>query len=210
MTCSSDAVADLLGLASGVLDTVSGDAAGQEIAWAAHEWATSSRRRSRWCSCFEDIHWAEEPLLDLVEHLADRVDDAPVLLVCLARPELLDSGRAGAGAGVRAITIELGPLDADESGSSSTRSSKDLPLADDLRPRCSTRPRGTRSSSRRRCGCSWTRATTAGVRIPDTLQALIAARIDRLPPEAKSRAAAWRGRSAGCSGGGRSASSSRS
>ena len=35
---------------------------------------------------FEDVHWAEEPLLDLIEHLARSLRDAPVLIVALARP----------------------------------------------------------------------------------------------------------------------------
>jgi predicted ATPase len=37
---------------------------------------------------FEDIHWAEPTLLDLVEYLAERERGAPILLLCLARPEL--------------------------------------------------------------------------------------------------------------------------
>ena len=94
--CTSDAVADLLGLASGVLDTVSGGRRGQEIAWAAHEWATNLAEAQPLVLGFEDVHWADEPLLDLVEHLADRIDDAPVLIVCLARPELLEA-RPGVG-----------------------------------------------------------------------------------------------------------------
>jgi class 3 adenylate cyclase/tetratricopeptide (TPR) repeat protein len=39
---------------------------------------------------FDDVHWAEETLLDLIEHLAVRLGRAPVLLLCLARPELAD------------------------------------------------------------------------------------------------------------------------
>jgi class 3 adenylate cyclase len=37
---------------------------------------------------FDDIHWAEETLLDLIEHLSVRLGTAPVLILCLARPEL--------------------------------------------------------------------------------------------------------------------------
>jgi DNA-binding SARP family transcriptional activator/class 3 adenylate cyclase len=44
---------------------------------------------------FDDIHWAEATFLDLVEHLADWARDAPILLICLARPELLGSPPAG-------------------------------------------------------------------------------------------------------------------
>jgi DNA-binding SARP family transcriptional activator len=58
---------------------------------------------------FDDVHWAEPALLDLVEYLADRIV-APVVLVCLARPELLDArpGWAGAASAIRAV--QLGPL----------------------------------------------------------------------------------------------------
>ena len=39
---------------------------------------------------FDDVHWAEETLLDLLEHLASRLGASPVLLLCLARPELTE------------------------------------------------------------------------------------------------------------------------
>jgi class 3 adenylate cyclase/tetratricopeptide (TPR) repeat protein len=39
---------------------------------------------------FDDVHWAEETLLDLIEHLSVRLGAAPVLLLCLARPELAE------------------------------------------------------------------------------------------------------------------------
>jgi class 3 adenylate cyclase len=61
---------------------------------------------------FDDVHWAEETLLDLIEHLSDRLGAAPVLLLCLARPELAERrpqwlSRSGA-----TLTLEaLSPLD---------------------------------------------------------------------------------------------------
>ena len=45
----------------------------------------------------EDIHWAEPTLLDLLEHLVDWARDAPLLLLCLARPELVDERPRGSG-----------------------------------------------------------------------------------------------------------------
>ena len=39
---------------------------------------------------FEDIHWAEPPLLDLIEYLTASTRDAPLLILCLAREELLE------------------------------------------------------------------------------------------------------------------------
>jgi class 3 adenylate cyclase len=59
---------------------------------------------------FEDIHWAEEPLLELIEHLATWAREAPLLVLCLARPELLDVRPVWGGGRVRATSIELEPL----------------------------------------------------------------------------------------------------
>ncbi len=184
--CSSDAIADLLGLASGVLDTVSGERRGQEIAWAAHEWATSLAEAQPLVLGFEDLHWAEEPLLDLVEHLADRIDDAPVLIVCLARPELLDA-RAGWGGGRRrAVTIELGPLPDRETGMLVDALVQDAPLPDDLRTALLDKTEGNPLFVEETVRLLVEEGDSTAVRIPDTLQALIAARIDRLPPGSKS------------------------
>jgi class 3 adenylate cyclase/tetratricopeptide (TPR) repeat protein len=183
--CSSDAIADLLGLASGVLDTVSGDRRGKDISWAAHEWATSLAEAQPLVLGFEDLHWAEEPLLDLVEHLADRIDDAPVLIVCLARPELLDA-RPSWGAGRRrAITIELGPLPDHETGLL-VDALIDQPLPDDLRTALLDKTEGNPLFVEETVRLLVEEGDGAAVRIPDTLQALIAARIDRLPPGSRS------------------------
>ena len=57
---------------------------------------------------FEDIHWAEPTLLDFIEYLADQVLDTPLLVLCLARPELL-ARRSSWPAAMR-----LGPLDRDD------------------------------------------------------------------------------------------------
>jgi class 3 adenylate cyclase len=61
---------------------------------------------------FEDLHWAEESLIDLVEHLAQRVRNAPVLILASARPELLDA-RPNLGGGLpRYTALTLDALDA--------------------------------------------------------------------------------------------------
>jgi tetratricopeptide (TPR) repeat protein len=59
---------------------------------------------------FDDVHWGEPTFLDLVEHIADWTRDAPILLVCMARSELLEV-RPGWGGGKRWVTtIQLEPL----------------------------------------------------------------------------------------------------
>lgn len=59
---------------------------------------------------WEDLHWAEPTLLDLIEDLARWLMDVPVLLVCTARPELLDMRRSWGGGISCASALELGPL----------------------------------------------------------------------------------------------------
>ena len=80
--CEDEAVADLLGLASGVLEAVQAERSQQEIAWAGREWAQQLAQEQPLVLVFEDIHWAEEPLLELIEHLATWVREAPLLLIC--------------------------------------------------------------------------------------------------------------------------------
>ena len=64
---------------------------------------------------FEDLQWADEGLLDFIEHMADWSRDAPVLLLCTARPDLLDR-RDDWGSHGNALTITLPPLSSDETG----------------------------------------------------------------------------------------------
>ena len=62
------------------------------------------------------MHWGEPTFLDLVEHLADLSRDAPILLLCMARPELLDApARLGRRQAERDDVL-LEPLAADETG----------------------------------------------------------------------------------------------
>jgi class 3 adenylate cyclase/DNA-binding SARP family transcriptional activator len=59
---------------------------------------------------FEDVHWADDALLDFVDELVDRVSGVPLLVVATARPELLDRRPEWAGGKTSALTISLPPL----------------------------------------------------------------------------------------------------
>jgi class 3 adenylate cyclase len=61
---------------------------------------------------FEDLHWADEGLLDFIEHLAERCRDSPLLLLCTTRPELHE--RRAWGARTNSANIALAPLSDDE------------------------------------------------------------------------------------------------
>src|SRR6185436_1110906 len=59
---------------------------------------------------FDDLHWGEDTFLELVEHVADLSRDAPILLLCMARPELLDRRPTWAGGKLNATSALLEPL----------------------------------------------------------------------------------------------------
>ena len=182
--CGDDAVADLLALAVGVLEAIEAERSQQEIAWAAHEWAAELADAQPLVLVFEDVHWAEEPLLELIEHLAERVKDAPLLIVCLARPELLDIRPGWGGGRLRAAAIELEPLAPEES-----EELLDALLADHELSAAERRTLLEKTEGNPLFVEETTRMLleggTASKRIPDTLQAIIAARIDRLPRNEK-------------------------
>ncbi len=86
-----------------------------EIFWAIRRLFEAMSRPRPLVLVFDDIHWAEPNLLDLIEHVADRSRDAPMMLVCMARAELLDERAAWGAGALNATTILLEPLDADDS-----------------------------------------------------------------------------------------------
>jgi class 3 adenylate cyclase len=70
----------------------------QEIAWAFRKLLESRASERPLVVVFDDIHWGEPVFLDLVEHVADLSRGASILVLCMARPELLDRPRPGAAA----------------------------------------------------------------------------------------------------------------
>ena len=186
--CEDEAVADLLGLASGVLEALEGDRSPQEIAWAARAFVEKLAETQPVVLVFEDIHWAEEPLLDLVEHLADWVR-APLLQLCLARAELLDNHPGWGGGRVRATAIELEALGRPESERlvEALLSEETDGFEPDLRRALLEKTEGNPLFVEETIRMVLERGGHGTVeRIPDSLQALIGARIDRLPPSHRS------------------------
>src|SRR5215204_3694957 len=183
--CPDEAVADLMGLASGVLQAVQAERNQQEIAWAARAWAEKLAEPQPLVLVFEDIHWGEEPLLELIEHLGTWVRDQPLLLLCLARPELLDIRPGWGGGRVRATAIELEPLNEDDAEALITALLDDGELSEDDRRLLLEKTEGNPLFLEETVRMLAEDGTAGIGRIPDTLQALIAARIDRLGPEPK-------------------------
>ena len=67
-----------------------------EVFWAARKLVETLSRRRPLVLVFEDLHWAEPALLDLIDHVISTTVDAPALLLCVARPELLETRAAWA------------------------------------------------------------------------------------------------------------------
>jgi len=85
-------------------------ATGREVAWAFRRFVETLARRQPLVLVVDDLQWAEPGMVDLLEHLTDMSRGAPILLVCMARPEFLQT-RPGWGSGrPHAFAMALSPL----------------------------------------------------------------------------------------------------
>src|ERR671924_1516719 len=179
--CGDEAIAELLGLASGVMEAVEGERGQPEIAWAAREFVDELADVQPLVLVFEDIHWAEEPLLELIDHLAQWVRERALLIVCLARPELLDVRPGWGGGRIRSTAIELEPLAREESEQLANALLAEHDVSDKVQARLLDKTEGNPLFVEEIVRVLVEQGAAGGDRIPDSLQALISARIDRLP-----------------------------
>jgi class 3 adenylate cyclase/tetratricopeptide (TPR) repeat protein len=171
-------------------------AAQEELVWAFRRTLERVADQGPLVVLIDDIHWAEPTLLDLIESLADLTRDSPILFVCPARPEFLDDRPTWGGGKLNATTILLEPL---PEGSA-------LALIDELVPGGALPP-GVRARIADAAegnplyveeflstliddgglvadGDKWIASRNLeSISVPPTIQALLAARIDRLAPD---------------------------
>ncbi|HEX2423664.1 MAG TPA: adenylate/guanylate cyclase domain-containing protein [Actinomycetota bacterium] len=102
-------LAQILGLAGG-------EAAPEETLWAIRRFLEGVARRQPVAFVIDDVQRAEPTMLDLIEYLADWVVDTPLLIACMARPELLEARPAWGGGKLNATSINLEPLSVSECG----------------------------------------------------------------------------------------------
>jgi DNA-binding SARP family transcriptional activator len=177
----ADAVAERLESAVG---TVTSGAVGEEIFWAFRKLAESLAHELPLVLVFEDVHWAEPTLLDLIEYLADWVRSDPVLLVCLARPELLDGRATWGGGKLNASSILLEPLSEEES----TDLIGALAAGTELSPQASRRIAEAAEGNplfleQMLAMLAETADGTDELAVPPAIQALLSARLDHLTPD---------------------------
>lgn len=132
---------------------------------------------------FEDMHWADDAVLDLLQSVIAGTDDAALLLLCLGRPDLLER-RSGWGGGRNAMTIDLRPLRAEDTARLVEALAQDE-LSPELRLMIAERAEGNPLFAEElvRMLVEGAAASPPGgpVTIPDSVQAVITSRIDRLP-----------------------------
>jgi len=187
-------VAELIGQAIGLSQ---GEPAPDENPWAIRTFLESLARDRPLVVVLDDLQWAQPLLLDLVEHITDWSHDAPILLIAMARPELLELRPAWGGGKRFATTLSLEPLSAAETGElvENLLGRTDLPatIFDRIRTAAAGHPLFVEEllemlidegALAREEGRWSARGDLSGLAVPPTIQALLAARLDGLgPPE---------------------------
>jgi class 3 adenylate cyclase/tetratricopeptide (TPR) repeat protein len=130
---------------------------------------------------FEDIHWAEPALLELLESLATRLSDVPAYLITLARPDLLDTHPTWGGGLARYTAVHLEPLgeaDAHELAETLLAGSEE---ASGYTDRLVTTSGGNPLFLEELAASITERTADVVAGLPTTVQAIISARLDALP-----------------------------
>ena len=166
----------------------------EETFWAARKLFEAVARRRPLVIVFDDLHWAQPTFLDFVEHVCELVRDAPIMLLCMARPELLDTRRAWGGGKLNATTVLLEPLDAVQSRQLIANLMGSTPFPLDVAAMAAEAAEGNPlfaeefvamlidSGGLRLSDGRWTaHGDLSRLPVPPTINALLTARLERLP-----------------------------
>jgi class 3 adenylate cyclase/predicted ATPase len=146
----------------------------EETFWAYRKLLEALAKERPLVLVLEDIHWAEPTLLDLIEHIVEWTRETPMLIVCLARPDLLDERPGWSGE-----LIELEPLPIEEAETLVAT------LATGVDPAIRVRATEVAEGNPLFLEQLLALAEEDGdeLAVPDTIQALLSARLDRLDAE---------------------------
>ncbi|HEY3051093.1 MAG TPA: AAA family ATPase [Gaiellaceae bacterium] len=136
---------------------------------------------------FDDVHCGEPAFLDLVEHVANWARDAPILLVCLARPELLEARPGWGGGKPNATSILLEGLSEEESHQLIDNLAPDAPLDEGARVRIVEAADGNPLFVEEMLALVLDKGATEGeFEVPAAINALLTARLDQLEDKVRS------------------------
>jgi len=180
-----------------VLPEVPAETMQQELRWGLRRYLERRAATQPLTLIFDDIHWAEAALLDLIEHLAEW-SRAPLFLVCMARPDLRELRATWGGGLMNSSTIRLEPLTADESARLIRELLSIDALPEELRQQVITRSEGNPlyveeflrmlldgGHVAKVDGRFVARKSLGSLVVPATLHGLIAARLDTTPSAVK-------------------------
>jgi tetratricopeptide (TPR) repeat protein len=156
-----------------------GDAPADEIAFAVRKLFEQVAVERPLVVYFDDTQWGEPTFLDLIEHVSDWSREAPILVVCLARPDLLDLRPSWGGGKLNATTVLLEPLTEIETDELIVRLLGEIELSTSLRERIREAAGGNPLYVEQMLALVHETGATEVV-VPPTIQALLAARLDQL------------------------------
>ena len=134
---------------------------------------------------FEDLHWADDNMLDFVDHLVDWASGVQLLVLCVARPELLERRSAWGGSKTNALTVSLSQLSDDEIARLIARLLDRPLLPAETQAELLGRAGGNPLYAEQYVRMLSERVGGEVLRLPESVQGLIAARLDGLSPEEK-------------------------
>ena len=172
----------ILEIVEGLFTVAAASASYEETFWAVRRTLEAAADRGRpVLVTIEDLQWAEPMLLDLIEHLADSVRGLPLLLICTARPELLDHRPGWGGGKFNATSILIEPLNENTSKELIANLVANDHLSSELEERVIETAEGNPLYVEEVLAMMFeTGARVETMQIPPTINALVSARLDRL------------------------------
>jgi class 3 adenylate cyclase len=134
---------------------------------------------------FEDLHWADEGLLDFVDHLVEWAGGVPLLVLGTARPELLDRRPGWGGGKLNAATLALTPLADDEAAQIIQGVLEQSVLPAETQRALLERAGGNPLYAEQFARLYLERGSSEDLPLPETVHGIVAARLDGLAPEEK-------------------------
>jgi class 3 adenylate cyclase/tetratricopeptide (TPR) repeat protein len=130
---------------------------------------------------FEDLHWADDDLLDFVDHLVDWSTGVPLLVVCTARPELLERRPGWGGGKPNALTLSISPLSDEETARLLAGLLERSVLPAELQRSLLERAGGNPLYAEQFARLLAEAPRAEDLPLPENVQGIIAARLDGLP-----------------------------
>src|SRR5438034_4765646 len=174
----------IAGRLAGAIGIAGSTSAPEETMWAVRRLLEHLARERPLVIAFDDLQWAEPTFLDLIEYLLGWIVDAPILIVCLARPDLLEQHPGWLASSPNASAIVLDPLSEAEAEALLDLLSGEQELTADLFLRITDAAEGNPLYVEQMLAMlTEDGGASEDVAIPPTIHALLAARLDRLEPE---------------------------